>query len=320
MQSVIEKIKNANSIALLTHINEDPDTLGSCFAFKRMMEKIGKQAVIYVSGPIESRLAFIGSDYIVIDDCKDIRHDLCVCLDCGDEGRIGERYAMLAKMGASVNIDHHFTNTYYADVNYVDAKAAAVGEIIYELFKAMDLPLDDETARCLYIAVSSDTGSFKYSNTTPKTMRIAADLLEFNFDHSEIARLLFDSEAIESAKLKAEITSNIKSYADGKIKAVITDEAIGEKYGIDKKDIPNLVDIPRRIEGTEIAVCIKRTDNGFRINLRSNGESDVSAAASELGGGGHVKAAGALLHCDSAEEAEETVIDACKKALGEVCR
>ena len=126
-----------------------------------------------------------------------------------------------------------------------------------------------------------------------------------------MARLLFDSESLAAAKLKAEITENIKEYADGKIKAVITDEKIGAKYGMGKEDIPNLVDIPRRIEGTEIAVCIK-------LNLRSNGKADVAEVAMKFGGGGHIKAAGATLDFDSTEKAERAVIDACKRALDKI--
>ena len=114
-----------------------------------------------------------------------------------------------------------------------------------------------------------------------------------------MARLLFDSESLAAAKLKAEITENIKEYADGKIKAVITDEKIGAKYGMGKEDIPNLVDIPRRIEG-------------------SNGKADVAEVAMKFGGGGHIKAAGATLDFDSTEKAEKAVIDACKRALDKI--
>lgn len=314
MRAVTDRIKKAKSIAVLTHINEDPDALGSCFAFAKAMKKIGKNAVVYVSGPIEKRLDFMGSDYEIYNGTVK-EHDLCVCIDCGDIGRIGERTKMLSDIGNSVNIDHHFTNTNYATANFVNGKAAAAGEILFELFEEMNIQIDDEIAKDLYTAICSDTGCFKYSNVTPKTMRIAATLLEYNFDHSEIARLLFDCDSLSATRLKAEVTEGIKEYANGKIKAVITDEAIGDKYGISKENIPNLVDIPRRIEGTEIAVCIKRTDDGFRVNLRSNGSADVSAVAMSLGGGGHIKAAGALLKVSSAAEAEKAVIDACEKVL-----
>ena len=215
-------------------------------------------------------------------------------------------------------MDHHLTNTNFADANYVDGKAAAAGEILYAYLKKwalnwiMILPRIC-IRRYVPIRVALSTVTLRL-----KTMRTAANLLEYDFDHAEVARLLFDSESLAAAKLKAEITGNIREYADGKIKAVITDEKIGAKYGMGKEDIPNLVDIPRRIEGTEIAVCIKRTNNGFRLNLRSNGKADVAEVAMKFGGGGHIKAAGATLDFDSTEKAERAVIDACKRALDKI--
>ncbi|MBQ8301143.1 MAG: bifunctional oligoribonuclease/PAP phosphatase NrnA [Clostridia bacterium] len=318
MRAVIDKIMKAKSVAVFPHVNEDPDALGSCFAFAKVMRKMGKKATVYVSGRVESRLAFIGDDYVLYHDGIKHDHDLCACLDCGDIDRITERKSLFDEINNSVNIDHHYTNTNFADANYVDGKAAAAAEIIFEIFKEMNVELDSDIAKDLYTAICSDTGCFKYSNVTPKTMRIAADLLEYDFDHADIARLLFDSESLEAAKLKAEITNGIKPYADGKIEVVVTDENVGEKYGIEKEDIPNLVDIPRRIEGTEIAVCIKHIEDGFRLNLRSNGDADVSKVAMKFGGGGHVKAAGATLHFDTAQEAETAVVEACIEALEEI--
>ncbi len=318
MQAVIEKIKAAKSAAVFPHINEDPDALGSCFAFCKMMRKMGKEATMYVSGKIESRLAFIGSDYVIYHDGIEHNHDLCVCLDCGDIERLSERKKMFDQIQNSVNIDHHMTNTDFADANYVDGSAAATGQILSELFDKMGEAIDRDIAKDLYTAICSDTGCFKYSNVSPKTMRIAADLLEYDFDHAEVARLLFDSESINAVKLKAEVTEGLREYAGGRIKLVLADEKIGEKYGMSKEDIPNLVEIPRRIAGTEIAVCIKRIDDGVRLNLRSNGEADVSKVAQRFGGGGHVKAAGATLHVDTLDEAEKVVIEECIKALEEI--
>jgi phosphoesterase RecJ-like protein len=318
MQAVIDKIKNAKSIAVFPHVNEDPDALGSCFAFTKMMRKMGKKATVYVSGRIEARLDFIGKDYVIYSADIAHDHDLCACLDCGDLERITERRALFDEIGNSVNIDHHFTNTLFADANYVDGKASATSEILFALFKELGMDIDDDIAKDLYTAICSDTGCFKYSNVTPKTMRVAADLLEYNFDHADVARLLFDTESLDATKLKAEIAMGIKSYADGKISLVVTDEGLGEKYGISKENIPNLVDIPRRIEGTEIAACIKKTNDGFRLNLRSNGDADVAAVAMKFGGGGHIRAAGATLKCATPEEAEKAVVDECIKALKEI--
>lgn len=317
MHSVIDKIIGAKSVAVLPHVNEDPDALASCFAFARLMRKLGKEATVYVSGKIESRLSFIGDDYVIYDGKAKHEHDLCACIDCGDLDRIGERRALFDSIGNSINIDHHLTNTRFADTNFVDGKASASGEILFEMIELMGEKLDADIARDLYTAICSDTGCFKFSSVTPKTMRIAAKLLEYDFDHAEIARLLFDSESLAAVKLKAEVAGTIQTCADGRISIVVTDEKIGEKYGIEKQDIPNLVDIPRGVEGTEIAICIKGTEDGFRLNLRSNGKANVARIATAFGGGGHIKAAGATVHTDNAEEVKNAVIEACVKALEE---
>ncbi len=318
MKAVADKITAAETVAILTHVNEDPDTLGSCFAFKKMMTKLGKKAEIYVSGKVEERLSFMGSDYIIYDESMKKRYDLCACIDCGDAQRIGSRKSLFNAADATINIDHHYTNTNFADANLVNGGASSAAEILTELFAYMKLDLDDAIAADLYTAICSDTGCFKFSSVTPKTMRMAADLLEYNFDHAEIARLLFDTESLAAARLKAEITGGIKSYADGKITLVTADEKDGEKYGIAPEDIPNLVEIPRRIEGAEIAVCVKKTSSGYRVNLRSNGDADVSGAAAAIGGGGHKKAAGGTIHAASMEDAEKIIIDECLKALEEM--
>ena len=315
MRDVIEKIKNAMSVAILPHKNEDPDALGSCFAFMKVMKSMGKEARVYVSEVPEKRLAFIGSEYEVYDASKTYSHDLCVCIDCGDLQRIGEREKLFNEIGASVNIDHHYTNTNFADANYVDGNASAAGEILYMLFGEMGVTIDKETAELLYIAICSDTGGFKYSNTTPRTMRICAELMEYGFDHSEVARLLFDRQSFAAARMCAEVTLSIKSYEDGKIKLVTIPDDLYEKYDIAVKDAPNMVDIPRRIEGTEVAVCIKHQDGDIRVNLRSNGDADVSKVAVKFGGGGHVRAAGCSIDAKTLEEAEEKIVAALKEVL-----
>ena len=149
MQAVIDKIMEAKSVAVLTHLNEDPDTIGSCFAFAKVMRKLGKEATVYVNGRIESRLAFIGDDYVLYQEGMKHNHDLCACIDCGDLGRIAERKSLFEEINNSINIDHHLTNTNFADANYVDGKAAAAGEILYALFEKMGIELDNDIAKDL---------------------------------------------------------------------------------------------------------------------------------------------------------------------------
>ena len=315
MHDVIEKLKSAHSAAVLPHINEDADALGSCFALSEILRGMGIEAVVYVSEIPEKRLDFIGGDYEVYDETKTYNHDLCVCLDCADLKRLGSRKKLFDEIGNTVNIDHHVTNDGYADANYVDGNAAAAGEILYILLREMGAEINAKTARFLFTAICSDTGSFKYGNTSPRTMRIAADLMEYDFDHAEVSRKLFDCRSYNGAMLCAEVTAGIHSYENGRIRvAAVTDETY-KKYNLTAKDAPNLVDIPREIEGTEIAVCIKHQNGEIRVNLRSNGDADVAKTALEFGGGGHSRAAGCSMDTDTLEEAERLIVASLRKAL-----
>ena len=315
MEEVIKKIKASKSVAVLGHVNADPDSIGSCFAFAHMMRLAGKEAVVYMSERIEDRLAFMGNDYVVYEGENPPHHDLCVCLDCGDLDRLGYRKDIFEAADNTVSIDHHRTNTYFAQANYVDGKAPATAEMLCRLFKKMDVKLDAEAAKQLYTALSSDTGCFKFSSVTPQTMREAADLLEYDFDHAEVSRLLFDSNTFNEVRFKAEVMLSLKSLLGGKLTMVVIDNDMVERSGLKDDQLPNVVDIPRSVQGTEIAVSMKEKNGDIRVNLRSNGYADVSAVALKFGGGGHAKAAGCTIKDVSLEEAEEVIVKACKEIL-----
>ena len=318
MEAVIEKIKNAKSVAVLTHVSEDPDALGSAFAFCAVLRKMGKTAVCYVSAKPQERHMFIGGEYVIYDKEKTYDHDLCLCLDCGDIKRLGDRIKLFKEIGNTANIDHHKTNTMFADVNYVEGETSSTGEILFKVFRKMGVEIDDEIARFLYIAICSDTGCFKYSSVTPDTLKIAADLLGYDFDAAEIARLLFDTDSLSVTKFKAELMSNIESYADGKISLVRMTADMYDKYGIPEAEAPNGVEIPRRIEGTEIAVCVKEKNGRIEISLRSNGLADVAEIAEHFGGGGHRAASGCKLTGKTMDEAANEIIAVCEKAAAKL--
>ena len=315
MEAVIEKIRKAKSVAVLTHIGEDPDALGSAFAFCAVLKKMGKTAVCYVSEKPPARYTFIGGEYSLYDKEKIYDHDLCVCLDCGDIDRTGSRVKLFNETGNTVNIDHHRTNPMFADANYVEGGASATGEILFKLFKEMDVELDDEIARFLYIAICSDTGCFKYSSVTPDTMRVAADLLGYDFDAAEIARLLFDTDSLNVTKFKAELMSKIESYAGGKVTVVRVPDDMYERYGLTLAEAPNSVEIARRIANTEIAVGLKNRNGEADVSFRSNGRADVSAIAMQFGGGGHRAAAGCTVKGKTFDEAAPDIIAACEKVI-----
>lgn len=315
MSEIINVLKNSKSAAIMAHISEDPDALGSCFAMCGVLRAIGNDAVCYLSEKPNDSLDFIGGEFVVYDGTNDAPHDLCICLDCGDLKRLDSRADIFAKTATTVNIDHHHTNDMYADYNYVEATASATGEILFGLFEKMGVELTRELARYLYIAISGDTGGFKFSNVSPKTMRIGASLIEKDINHADIARLLFDTESIEQMRLKGELMRNIHSYCGGRLNMVCVDEKLLEQFGVE--DGGGFVDIPRRIDGCEVAVCIKQSKGKIKASLRSNGKINVAAICERFGGGGHIMASGAAIDTDDMTEAQRLIAEECERAIKE---
>lgn len=315
IKAIADRIKECENIALMAHINEDGDALGSVFALCRVLENMGKKAVCFLDDEPERRLAFLDGKYEIYKGEEIPCFDLCFALDCADKSRLGDlRVKIFENAKSTICIDHHITNKGYADINIIKPEATSTGEVLFEVLAECEISLDSYSAMCLYTAIASDSGCFKYSSTSPKTMRIAADLLEFDFDHAEVLRLLFDTEEIENIKLKGFVMNNIESFFDGKIQLVITDEKILEKFSVSEKDATDLVNIPRMVAGCEIAAELKKRKGKIRLSLRSH-RVDISDVAKEFGGGGHKFAAGADIDAKTMDEAKKMVIDALIKKL-----
>lgn len=307
MKKIIDAIKGSNDIAVLAHISEDPDAIGSSFAMADALERMGKKVFVYVSEPVDDKLEYIMREHIVYSSDMQSEHDLCICLDCGDIDRLGDRISVFNNSEKTINIDHHYTNTEFADLNYVDGTAAATAQILYPLIKELT-DINVYTAKCLYTAIATDTGCFKYSNTSASTMRIVADLLEYDINHADISKILFDTEEFAVMQLKAEVMKNIKTYYDGQLCVVEINSQLFEKYGVDEMSVGDFVNIPRRIKGCEVAVSLKKRSEKVKISFRSNGKINVAEKAVLLGGGGHKMAAGAAIDSDL-ESAEKTIVE-----------
>jgi len=310
MNDVKELILKSDKVWIIAHEDEDADSVGSCFAMRLALLRLGKDAKCCFSAPLENHIAFMGSDYEVFSEDAEYSSDLCICLDCGDIKRLGKRIKIFESAENTLSIDHHETNTMFADVNFVDAQAAATAEILYRLFQEMEIETDADIAKNLYAAISADTGSFKYSNVTEKTMHIAAELISKGINHAEIARLLHDTDSIGAIRCKAEIMQNIEEYFGGKLTLVTATDALFEKYGITERDSGDIVDIARAVSGCAIAVSVRETGGKVKISFRSNGEISVSQIAQKFGGGGHAKAAGAKVVGKTVDEVKAEITDA----------
>ena len=201
----------------------------------------------------------------------------------------------------------------------MDAAASSSGEICYGLIKSLGAKIDKETALCLYSAICADTGGFKYSNTTPKKLLIAADLLECGIDVAKINKLLFDTESYNEMCLKGEIASKVEIYCNGLVGVVYATKDMLQSYGINDKEVDNIVDIARRVDGVEVAVSIKESDSIIKVSLRSSEYIDVSKIAESFGGGGHVRASGFVMK-EKFEIAKKKIIDEVIKTVKEYKR
>ena len=304
-------IKENETIALAVHKNPDSDCIGSASALLLALRSLGKKVHIFVDGNLPARISFLTEeDYFLAEPME---FDVCIAVDVASlplMGCVKEQVYDKAKIKCC--IDHHETNHGYADYNYVDGKAAAAGELMYFFIKDyLGVEVTSEIALRLYAAIASDTGSFQYSNTTVQTHVIASELMKVGIDAPMVMRTLFERKTREQLQLRAEVTNNLRFYADGKICVALVDEKILSKYSMAFEEADDLAGLPRSIIGVEVGAYIKvKAEKECKISLRSNEYVDVASLAKTFGGGGHLRAAGCTLQNTSVKKAKCVILKA----------
>ncbi len=284
-----EKIDEAEKILVVSHISPDGDSIGSILGLGLGLQKeyTDKTVHIAIADMIPGRYSFLKTDNILFTKSSE-KYDTVFVLDCGDLERAG----MEIDEKKVINIDHHITNPEYGELTLVKPDASSTSEIVGELLKELGIELDKDIAESLYTGITSDTGSFKYSNTTGKTHRIAADLLDTGIDIDKISTKLYQNRSVTATKLMKEAIDNMKLFLGGKIVFLEINQEILDRCGANVRDSDMLVEFLRDMEGVEISILLKPLEKGYKGSLRSKTDADVSGIASEFGGGGHVKAAG----------------------------
>ena len=274
----------AEKIVLCTHVSPDGDTLGSTLGLARFLLAQGKQVTVFCDDVINKSFSFFPGIELCerpVEGSK-LQTDLLVVIDASSFDRIG-LVSEVVEAKTLLNIDHHISNERFADYLYLDAKAAAVGEVMCDLFMAMQWPFDKEIATCFYTAISTDCGSFRYANTTPKTMRNAAKLLEYGVQPNEISDAL-DVRSRDTVEMLAKVLPSLTFAYEGKIAYLtITNDLYDKDVQTD-----SFVSYPRYIEGVDVAIMFKAVEPAVtRVSMRSK-SVDVSAVAVAFGGGGHL--------------------------------
>lgn len=302
----VSKILRGNDcFYILTHQYPDGDTLGSAFALCYALQKIGKYAKVLCSDDIPDKFSFL---YKKIKQ-QEFRPNYIISVDVADTQLLGEG---LSDYSEKINlcIDHHGSNRKYADNYLVEPSAAATAEIIHDIIKNMGICFDVEIANCIYTGVSTDTGCFKYSNATPKTYRIAADMIEVGIDAARINRLMFDTKSRSRLEIERKVLDTLEFFFDNRCAVIyLTNEMIA-RVGAKEGDIDGLASIPRQVEGVKVGVTLREKESGvFKISIRTNGDIDASKLCSKFGGGGHIAAAGCTIG-GGLQQAKSQIVDA----------
>ena len=300
----------AQKIVLCCHVSPDGDTLGSALGLARLLEQKGKEVTVFVDDDINKSLRFIpGIDKVQRPEAGVIvEADLFVVVDASSFDRVGICNEVV-KAPVLLNIDHHISNTEFADYLYLDAEAAAAGEIMCDLFEAMGWEYDEAIAVDFYTAITTDCGSFRYSNTTSKTMQRAAKLLDYGVKPNEISDML-DIRSRKTTELLEKVLPSLTFDYEGKVAHItITNDLYDKETQTD-----SFVSYPRYTEGVEVAVMFKAVEPEVtRVSMRSS-NVDVASVALSFGGGGHLRAAGCTIYAP-VEEAKAQLLAAIGKAL-----
>jgi bifunctional oligoribonuclease and PAP phosphatase NrnA len=306
-----DAVEKAESLAMACHVGPDGDALGSMLGLALAASKAGKKVVASFGTPfnLSSSLAFLpGQQFLVKPGDFPEEPEVMVVFDAGSSERLGELGSNAGRARTLIVIDHHVTNDGFGDIPVIDPKAGATGQLVYHLLGRLGWPITEDVAECLLTALVTDTGRFQYANTSPETMRIAADLIEAGAVPPRISRHVYEEVPFGYLRAAGAALSRARLDEDaGVVSTVITDSDLGSA-GIDWGDIDPLIDLIRLAVEADVAVVAKSFDDGrVKVSLRSRGATDVGALATALGGGGHRLAAGFTVDGDPQDAVDKVI-------------
>lgn len=308
--SVAKILTEKDNIEILTHHYPDGDTLGSAYALCLMLQSLGKKARVITSGVPAKKYDFLKKG---IEEQNFLR-EFVVSVDVAAPSLLGENQAEYENI-IDLCIDHHRINTIEAKEKFVDAESASASEIIYRLAKAMEISLSDEMAACIYTGVTTDTGCFRYSNTTPETLRIAAELMEITPRWFKINTVMFEMKSKEKLHLERMVYETLEYFCQGKCAVIYTTLEMQEESGVPDGELEGLASIPRQIEGVLLGITMKEKEKGvFKVSVRSNENINAAEFCARFGGGGHNAAAGCTVE-GTLQEAKEKLVKAAQEIL-----
>ena len=288
-------IDQAGKIVILGHVNPDGDCVGSCLAvYNYIKEWDSTKAVTVRLERAPSKFSYLSGFDAIETEAGEEAYDLCICLDSSDEERLGDFKSCFDRSAKTICIDHLITNRGYAQENVIDGHASSACEVVYGQLD--ESRISKHVAECIYTGIIHDTGVFKYSNTSRKTMEIAGKMMEKGIDFGTIIDGSFYKKTYMQSQILGRALLESITFLDGRCIFSVVRKKDMDFYGVDKSDLDGIVDQLRVIDGIECAIFLYETGiHQFKVSLRSNSIVDVSRIAAYFGGGGHVRAAGCTM-------------------------
>lgn len=315
LDNILEEIKKAENIVILTHETPDGDAIGSSLAMKIALKQLGKNADIIIK-EYPRVFNFLPYRDEVKQESNIDKYDLAISLDCADLKRlVGNEYFEKAKQ--TIVIDHHRSNKMYGNINFVNPVAPACCQILIGMFQYFDINIDKELGTCILTGIITDTGGFKYSGVTTETFEFTAELLDKGVKVSEIYKKVLDTKTKANFELTKRTMDRMEFLEDGKVTfTYITNQDL-EEVNAQIGDHEGLVENGRDIEGVEVSIFIRQKENEeniYKVSMRSNEYVNVSDVCLMFGGGGHAKAAGAIIQGDI-EQVKQKILKEVRKVL-----
>jgi phosphoesterase RecJ-like protein len=296
---IVAAMRSAQRIAVVAHVRPDGDAVGSVLGLALSLRALGKEVIAMLEDGVPSNLAFLpGTDTVIQPGTEPLNIDLAIALDTATHERVGEKTkALLDAAPQLLNIDHHPTNPGYGGLNLIDSASPATGQIIYNLLTEHGLPIDDAVRQNLFIAISTDTGSFQFSCTNARSHRIAAEMMEDGLDTARLAQLVYQSYPVRRLELMRDMLNHMEFRAEGRIVSWQLKQELMDSISMEPGDTEGLIDTLRMIDSVVSCVIFEDVPGGkVRISARSkDSRLDVSAICGQFGGGGHRMASGARM-------------------------
>lgn len=321
LTNIKDILLSAKKIGITFHVSPDGDAAGSVLALYNGLKCLNKDCYILSKEPLSDNLKFLMSSEEITGDMQAPSEDtdVVIVLDCGNLERANADLSNFT--GTLLNVDHHLSNDMYGQENYVDTNASATAEIVFELLNLMGYKFseDDEISKeigtCIYTSLVTDTGCFRHSNVTYKTLEIASALRKIGVNNTYIYSSLFDNKDFNRIKFVGSVISRMKLVLNDKVALIELPMSLGEEFGMEIGDTSDIISYGLQIKGVEVTLLVKEVEGGAKASLRAKNDVDVRKIAENFGGGGHTKAAGVSMKGVTLTEARDKLLEKIEEEL-----